>query len=327
MRALVSSALVAMALAGSFVLACSSSDDPRDAPLASPDAAAEANASDAAEPTDAASPPDARPSFDASAAPVVCAVTPCITRLAAGPNHYCAVTSDGAVWCWGDLAQLGNFAPKTTPSADCGAKPVLLAGVTDVVDLGTSSTHTCILHSDGGVDCFGLDSPALARVATVASAKRLAVGNARSCVVDESDALTCWGDSFALGNDETTMDFGGARVASAAMSDYAAFAVDSSGSAYSWGFEQQMLGRVTSIGIDWTPDRIETLPATLQIAASDQHVCAVTTDGRLFCWGHGKNGALGVGNFQDMPLPTEVGVPGPALPAQVAVATTHSCGA
>ncbi|AKU94892.1 hypothetical protein AKJ09_01556 [Labilithrix luteola] len=323
-RTLHASWMVAAALAGCFVFACSTSDTDGSSPTSS-DAAVDSAVPDAASPDDADAAPDARGPFDAEAPPVTCSVTPCITKIVAGPNHYCAVSSEGVVWCWGDPNALGNFAPKTSPAADRGAKPVLLAGVADVVDLGATLTHTCVLHSDGGVDCFGRGSAALSRVARVAGAKRLAVGDSRSCVVDGNDQLTCWGDSFALGNGQTTMDAGGEKAASVAMSDYAAFVVGMSGSVYSWGFEKQMLGRTTSLGIDWTPDRVEVLPATLQLAASTKHVCAITIDGRLFCWGHGDQGALGVGNFQDMPLPTEVGIPGPAFPAQIAVSGGHSC--
>lgn len=318
------SVLGALPLAAYFVFACGTSDS--EAPSsASSDAGVDAISPDAAEPDDASTTPDARGPFDAEAPPVTCSVTPCITRLVAGVNHYCAVTNDDAVWCWGDPNALGNFAPKTSPAADRGAKPVLLSGVSDVVDLAASFAHTCVLHSDGGVDCFGVSGAAYTRVATVPGAKRLAIGDARSCAVDGSGQVTCWGDSFALGNGQSPLDLGGESGAAAAMSDYAAFVVGASGNVYSWGFEQQMLGRTTSVGIDWTPDRVEILPATLQLAASTQHVCAITTDGRLFCWGHGDEGALGVGNFQDMPLPTEVGIPGPALPAQVAVSAAHTC--
>lgn len=317
--------LVAAPLAACFVFACGASGTEASSSDSS-DAAVDSSPGDAAVPEDSSTTaPDARGPFDAEAPPVTCAVTPCITRLMAGTNHYCAVTSEDAVWCWGDPNALGNFAPKTSPAADRGAKPVLLSGVSDVIDVAASFTHTCVLHSDGGVDCFGLGGAAYTRVATVPGAKHLAVGDARSCAVDEGGQVTCWGDSFALGNGQSSLDLGGENGTAAAMSDYAAFVVGASGSVYSWGFEQQMLGRTTSVGIDWTPDRVEILPPALQLAASTKHVCAITLDGRLFCWGHGDEGALGVGNFQDMPLPTEVGIPGPALPAQVAVSAAHSC--
>lgn len=54
-------------------------------------------------------------------------------------------------------------------------------------------------------------------------------------------------------------------------------------------------------------------------------MCAVTTDGRLYCWGNGDNGGLGIGSVRSVSVPTEVLFAGSAYPAQVAASLTHSC--
>ena len=44
----------------------------------------------------------------------------------------------------------------------------------------------------------------------------------------------------------------------------------------------------------------------VQIACGDNHSVVLTVDGRVFSWGRGKYGQLGLGNFENSLLPTEV---------------------
>lgn len=301
----------------SFV-ACDSGEDDR--PSRS---FADGGAAPGAEDGGVDAPADARPPFDAAAPPIACAVTPCMTRLVAGPTHYCAVASDGAVWCWGNPTALGDFA--TSASGDPGATPVVLAGVGDVAEIGASAHRTCIAHASGGVDCFGLDLPKPTPVAGVTNAKKLAIGDARSCAVEASGALFCWGDSPSTGTGDAPAALGDETAVDAVMSPDVAFAIGSKGTLYSWGAEPTMLGRDSSLAVDLTPGAVIGMTSTLAVAASDRHACALTADGRLFCWGHGDDGVLGLGSIRTVSIPTEVLFPGPAWPAQIAVAVTHSC--
>ncbi len=308
-------AFLVVPLASGLVVACA--DDETARPTADPD-------SGTLESNDAGAPDvaDARPPFDGAAPPIVCAVTPCITRIVAGTNHYCAIADDGVVRCWGRPTALGNFA---AASAGGGATPVTLAGIGDVSDLAASTLRTCIAHTDGSVDCFGLDMPAPTRVANVTGATKLAVGDDRSCAVAAGGAVACWGDSASTGKGETNAALGGEPAASAAISATAAFVVSAKGDVYSWGADATMLGRDTPLSVDLEPGRVEGLPPAREVALSERHVCATTTDGRLFCWGNGDSGGLGIGSFRTVSSPTEVLFLGDGYPAQVAVALTHSC--
>src|SRR5208282_6638880 len=63
--------------------------------------------------------------------------------------------------------------------------------------------------------------------------------------------------------------------------------------------------------------------AVLQVAAGQQHVCAVVPGGAVECWGFDANGRLGLGNALFAPSPVLVkGVTG-AL--EIAVGADHSC--
>lgn len=309
------------ALAAGVLIGCGDDGAARP-PIDEPDAGDAIPSSDAGSGDEAEV--DARAPFDATPPAITCAVTPCMTRLVSGPTHYCAVANDGVVRCWGNPSALGDFAG-ANPNGDPGATPVVLDGISDVVDIGASSLRTCIAHADGSVDCFGKDMPKPTRVPGVSGAKKLAIGEKRSCAVAQGDVLTCWGDSAETGEGSGPVTLGSDGAVTAAMSLPAAFAVDAKGALFSWGADPLMLGRDSSLDVDWSPERVEAIPPTLQIAASDRHVCAITTDGRLYCWGHGDDGALGLGSFRSVAVPTEVLFPGPAWPAQVAAALTHSC--
>lgn len=310
----------AMLTASALLLACSDDANEARPPFDTTDAAA---SSEAAAGGDDAGATDARPPFDATPPAVACAVTPCMVRLFAGPTHYCAIASDGVVRCWGNPTPLGGFT--AAASGDRGATPVVLEGVRDVVDLGASSVRTCVALADGGVDCFGQDVPAPARVPGVTGATRLAVGDERSCAVLGTGQLSCWGDSASTGKGASTTTFGEQKAVDVAISAPVAFAIGSKGSLYSWGADAFMLGRDTALEVDPTPAPVQGLGPALQVAASDRHVCALTSEGRLSCWGHDDNGVLGLGSFHTVSVPSEVLFPGPAWPAQLAVSLTHSC--
>ncbi|AKU99479.1 regulator of chromosome condensation, RCC1 [Labilithrix luteola] len=265
-----------------------------------------------------------RAPFDPTPPTIACATSPCITKLVAGPNHYCATASDGTVRCWGKPSAIGSFATGAS-GGDPGATPVVLTGIQNVLDIGASSLRTCIVTADGAVSCFGSESPAPTPVAGVEGATRLAVGEDRSCAVLADGRLTCWGDSAATGKGSGVVSLGSEGAAGATMASTAAFAIGSAGTLYSWGSDPYMLGRESSLAADWTPLPVQGIGTVLQVAASDQHACALTADGHMYCWGRDDHGALGLGAIRNTPSPTEVLFAGTAWPAQIAAALTHSC--
>ena len=46
-----------------------------------------------------------------------------------------------------------------------------------------------------------------------------------------------------------------------------------------------------------------------QVSAGSEHSAALTVDGKVFAWGWGEHGQLGVGNTHNMSQPTQVQVP------------------
>ena len=74
------------------------------------------------------------------------------SSLSSGNAHNCAVTTAGAVWCWGqnDYGQLGDG---TSTSSNT---PVAVSGLgSGVVAVAAGYAHTCAVTSAGAVWCWG----------------------------------------------------------------------------------------------------------------------------------------------------------------------------
>jgi alpha-tubulin suppressor-like RCC1 family protein len=82
------------------------------------------------------------------------------TAIAVGGDHGCALTTAGAVYCWGenDQGELGNGTFNTTAGQDGVASPGLVSGLPHPASaLAAGGAHTCALLSNGSVWCWGSD--------------------------------------------------------------------------------------------------------------------------------------------------------------------------
>ena len=118
-------------------------------------------------------------------------------------GHTCALTTSGAVLCWGanDSGQLGNA---LTPEVHTPiAVPDLVTGVQAIA---AGFGHTCALTVDGGAKCWGanwsdqlgsgagLARPALAYVIGLErGVQAIAAGGDHSCALMAGGGVKCWG--------------------------------------------------------------------------------------------------------------------------------------
>ncbi|MGH7483520.1 MAG: hypothetical protein ACRELV_15320, partial [Longimicrobiales bacterium] len=101
--------------------------------------------------------------------------------------------------------------------------------------------------------------------------------------------------------------------------------LDEAGRAYCWGRNGGQLGDGTS------EDRTRPVPVGgeefdetfVAISAADHSTCALTEDGRAFCWGSNTTGGLGTGDGVDHLLPTEVA--GNLRFSTISVGLLHTC--
>jgi len=138
------------------------------------------------------------------------------TWLASGQNHVCAATSDGSVWCWGynGYGQLGNGLSGPgilayTPGKVSSLKPVR----TGTHSIAAGAVHTCAVHSDGTVSCWGYDEYGQTgdpsnfmlggtttvphQVAGISTAVKVIAGDYHTCALLNDMTMKCWGYALA----------------------------------------------------------------------------------------------------------------------------------
>lgn len=232
---------------------------------------------------------------------LVKAATVGAASITAGRAHSCAITSIGAVYCWGADAngQLGDGqAPTGSPTAVAATGTGDLTGIAVQVDAGAA--HTCAIDTEGLAYCWGAngagqlgngdgpdqDTPVRVDALESRTLVEITTGDDHSCAIDDEGSVWCWGD-------------------------------DSHGQIGAPG-----LGASTS-----TPVQVSTATGmtdpVVDIAAGGDTTCAATATGKLYCWGQGDQGEVGDGASADRSAPVAVST-GTTV-RQVAVGAARSC--
>ena len=250
-----------------------------------------------------------------------------VAAIAAGYAHTCALTTGGAVLCWGAnwAGQLGDgtTAERKTPTAVIG----LESGIATLV---TGGVHTCAVTSAGGAMCWGWnttgqlgDGTTTGRLTPVAVAgleggvEMLTAGDTHTCAVTAAGGGVCWGKNLSgqLG-DGTTADRWtptavselGSGVAGITAGFSHTCAAATGGTVVCWGRNAEgQLGDGTTVP-RLTPTAISGLERRVAtVVAGGYHTCAVTAGGgAVLCWGWNQYGQLGDGTTANRQTPTAV---------------------
>lgn len=214
--------------------------------------------------------------------------------VVAGADHACALYSSGAVACW------GRFYDK---------KPQGILGFSNPLRIAAGGNQTCVGEAGGTVKCWRMryGSQPNPTVVPGVAAKRIAVGRAHACAINQADAVQCWGSNTwgQLGNGNrwptkavVTVARSGPFVAAveiAAGLNHTC-ALLSSGAVECWGSNSDaQTGDPNSIQYTLTPYPVIAAGAT-GVAAGVSHSCARIRDGnvwRMRCWGANGSGQLG----------------------------------
>jgi alpha-tubulin suppressor-like RCC1 family protein len=267
-----------------------------------------------------------------------------VVAIAAGDAHTCAVTSVGAVLCWGDNSgnQIGDgtSTQRATPAQVTG----LASGVADVV---AGSAHTCVLTTGGGVRCWGTNAEGELGDGTIISKSTsvpvsglssgvlsIAAGNGHTCALLSSSGMKCWGDNFygQIGDNTNTPSLT-PKTAGSLTSGVAAIgagganscAVTTTGALLCWGINSAGAvgdGTTTQRKLPTAVSGMSTGVASVEVGNS--FTCAVMTTGAAKCWGNNTFGQ--VGDWTDTNRPTPVQVSGlEAGVAKVAAGYEQAC--
>lgn len=269
--------------------------------------------------------------------------------LDAGVHHTCAVTDEGAAYCWGSDSdgQLGNGAP--TESVPSRSRVNLPAG-RRAVAVAAGGSHTCALLDDASVWCWGngyfgqrgdgttetvAPDPVRVTLPAAARVRSISAGGSHTCAVLADGTVWCWGidasgelgDGAPFQNRSTpvrvALGAGQRAVAVSAGSSHTC-AILTDGSAWCWGANGSgQLGDGDFLG-GYGPVPVVLPPATrvVAIAAGVFITCATFDTGASACWGDDSQGAVGNGPPLTITrVPADIG-----RPAAVAIAAAgHAC--
>jgi alpha-tubulin suppressor-like RCC1 family protein len=274
---------------------------------------------------------------------------PALTEIVAGTNSTCALTEAGAAYCWGRLFDVNAQArtrPDTTASdlrfrhlslssnifgsAICGVSTgslgycwgVLLIGYDGGLVIGSAplpigvnlplasirvaSRHFCGLTPDGAAYCGGdyragvrgtgeplaneFVAPDLTpnSVAGGLTFTQLALGLGDSCGLDPAGVAYCWGSEVALGNTDVAL----------APEEQCGYTVP------------PFYGRCSHVPVPVAGGHTFT-----SLTAGQSHVCGLTAEGQVYCWGTNESGQLGSGDtlYAATPVPAVLSEPARAV--------------
>ena len=247
-----------------------------------------------------------------------------VSSIAATFHQTCALSSTGAVKCWGlnDSGQLGlaNQQSSSLPVQ------VIASGATQVA-LG--NLHGCALMQTGEVKCWGNNSygqlgngqsaNSLTPVPVYGLSQVIGItaGDAHTCAWTRSGQASCWGTNYYgnLGNgasggySSTPVSVQGLTGTVIAMTAGNGFtcALNESQSVQCWG--DNLLGQLGNGSYTQSsalPVTVTNLTGVSSLAAGGGFACALLGNGGMQCWGFNDWGGLGNGGTGNTHQPGEV---------------------
>lgn len=232
-------------------------------------------------------------------------------KLVANGYQTALLTREGTTKWWGSTNP-----PGPAKAVLSSARPIEPFGeLTDLHDVATSDTHTCVLTNDGRVFCLGktdrasrgfgwpTSSKAAAPIEGIDVARRIFGGAGGACASLRDSRLTCWGDDTIA--DRATREVPGVVAPDdVAIGEHHACALER-GTVKCWGDNGRgQLGRGSRAG-GLAPHPVS-LPGPASIVTAGELSSCAIVQGDLYCWGARLYPRPGSATDTDHLLPTRV---------------------
>ena len=186
-------------------------------------------------------------------------------QLSLGLAHGCARMKDGTAWCWGynSEGQLGDGTKD-----DSNTSMVAVRHLEEVEQVVAGFYASCARRRDGSVWCWGGnphgelgDGTTQARerpvrVVGVSQATDIALGTDFGCALRGDQKVMCWG------------------------SDWEVVPSSNPNRRYGEPITAQLIAKLTDV---------------VELESGLEHICALRSDGSMWCWGSNTSGQLGTG--------------------------------
>ena len=271
-------------------------------------------------------------------------------------GHSCALHQTGTISCWGNnwSGQLGNGQSGREASSSI---PVQVEGITDATAITTGEYHSCALHEDGTISCWGSngwgqlgnrrgrDFSVPGKLASITDATAITTGSGHSCALHQTGAISCWGSNGwgQLGNgqsgeyamstvpvevlgitDATAITTGGSwdrdRPAGHSCALHQTGTISCWGNNWSGQLGNGQSGREASSSI---PVQVANIADATAITTGSAYSCALHQNGTISCWGNNRYGQLGNETEDSSSVPVQVANIADAT--AITTSSEHSC--
>ena len=249
-------------------------------------------------------------------------------------NHFCGVSSDSGIYCWGVNALVDT----TGRSAGLAQIPTRLQSDLTWTQVVAGGSHNCALTPDQLAYCWGANNdgqlgiradttPRFVPTEVYGNFKflSLSAGATHTCGITLDRTTLCWGqNNFGQVGDGSlsnrvapTLVLGGVVMQTVGTGEAFSCGLSTTGKVYCWG-------AVEGVGVSTSPHLYDQAPVFTSLSVGSFHACALTGDGTAYCWGNNQFGQLGDSTVTARPNPTPVA--GDMKFKSISAGVAHTCG-